>query len=458
MSMRSIRSRCPYGIGGEGGRARGSKASALLAVALASLGASAATAGVCQAARSPVLHARGHVLEWSRAGRHNRYKLLIKSRRRRAIAVIVGRSFKPPALPGATVSYRVKAAFNESAWSNRASITYAGRKVEQERPREEELPSREPPSRQQAPAGGVGRVKYRLDAASYFDHFAAPQYVPWARAHIALIKGYPPFADSYLSLFGLPVIGYHDPATEGQAPLAQSGIEDYVGRVARDMQRGYAGVFIDDANWSSGFAPSPGPRANLANLIEAIRAREPRAVIELNSHFRDIWPLMKAGDGDVARALRDANVVCVEFGVGPTSGINSAQDYGEFMQYADALHAKGIDLTLTGDRFNNNVPTMEYNLATYFMMNAGGDYVTGTDQTPAGWWNGFDVNLGSALGPRERLPSGVWTRRFGAGVVYAVEPQAPTQTIALGKTMHSAQWGDVSSLTLAAGQGAVLAG
>ena len=75
---------------------------------------------------------------------------------------------------------------------------------------------------------------------------------------------------------------------------------------------------------------SPGPRANLANLIEAIRAREPRAVIELNSHFRDIWPLMKAGDGDVARALRDANVVCVEFGVGPTSGINSAQDYGEF--------------------------------------------------------------------------------------------------------------------------------
>ena len=52
----------------------------------------------------------------------------------------------------------------------------------------------------------------------------------------------------------------------------------------------------------------------------------------------------------------------------------------------------------------------------------------------------------------------MWTRRFSAGVVYAVEPQAPTQTIALGKTMHSAQWGDVSSLTLAAGQGAVLAG
>jgi hypothetical protein len=261
-----------------------------------------------------------------------------------------------------------------------------------------------------------------------------------------------------VSMFGLPVVGYHDPATEGQAPLAQSGVETYVGLVARDMRHGYAGVFIDDANWSPGFSPSPGPRANLANLIEAIRAGEPRAVIELNSQFHDIWPLMRAGDADVARALRGVDAICKEFGVGPSAGITSAQDYGEFMQYADALHARGIDLTLTGDRFNNNVPTMEYNLATYFLINDGGDYVTGTDQTPAGWWNGFDVNLGNALGPRERLPGGVWTRRFSAGVVYTVEPQAPAQTIALARTMHSAQWGDVSSLTLGAGQGAVLAG
>ena len=454
MFTRPIGSRCPHRIVDEGGRAR--KVSALLAVVLASLGTSAVSADVCQAKRSPVLRARGQVLVWSRAGRHNRYKLLIKSHRKRAIAVVVGRSFRPRALPGATVSYRVKAAFNESAWSNPASITYAGGEVQQERPREEQPEGQ--PSRQQAPAGGVGRVKYRLDAASYFDHFAAPQCVPCARAHIALIKGYPPFADSYLSLFGLPVIGYHDPATEGQAPLAQSGIEDYVGRVARDMRHGYAGVFVDDANWSAGFQPSPGPPANLANLIQAIRAAEPRAVIELNSQFHDIWPLMKAGDADVARALREVDLICKEFGVGPSAGILSGHDYGEFMQFADALHAKGIDLTLTGDRFNNNVPTMEYDLATYFLINDGGDYVSGTEQTPAAWWNGFDVNLGNSLGLRERLPGGVWTRRFSGGVVYAVEPQAPPQAIALGKTMHSAQWGDVRSLTLAAGQGAVLVG
>jgi hypothetical protein len=128
------------------------------------------------------------------------------------------------------------------------------------------------------------------------------------------------------------------------------------------------------------------------------------------------------------------------------------------MQYADYLRANGIHLTLTGDRFNTNVPTMEYNLATYFLINDGGDYVNGNDQMPGRWWNGFDVNLGSAAGPRERLPSGVWTRRFTGGIVYTLEPGAPTQTISLPRPMRSVEWGAVRSLTLAGGQGAVLLG
>src|SRR5439155_26615013 len=139
---------------------------------------------------------------------------------------------------------------------------------------------------------------------------------------------------------GLPLVGYHDPATEGQAPLGPGEVATYVAEVRRDVQAGYSGVFIDDANWSAGFNPSPGPRANLANLIEAIRAAEPSALIEINSHFPDIWPLMRAGDPDVARALRDVTAVCVEFGVGPTSGIHTAQKYDEFIEYAAVLHAQ----------------------------------------------------------------------------------------------------------------------
>jgi hypothetical protein len=456
-----LRVSCPWGTVDSSQEAWRSTRALALAV-IGSLSALAALPSYSHAARSrlgrhataaPLLRVRGQALEWTRAGRHNKYKLLIKAPGEREIVTVTGRSYKPPLEPGTRVVYRVRAAFNESRWSNKTTIRYPGGTEELERPREVEPPREERPSTEHQ-----GKVKYRLDAASYFDSFATPQFSSWAQAHVSLVKGYPPFGDIYMSLFGLPVIGYHDPATEGQAPLAQSGVENYVGKVARDMQSGYAGVFIDDANWSPGFTPSPGPRANLANLIEAVKTREPRATIEINSQYRDIGPLVQAGDPDVARALRYVSKICVEFGVGPTSGIGSPQEYEEFMRYADTLHAKGIGLTLSGDRYNNNVPTMEYNLATYFLINNGLDYITGTDQTPARWWGGFNVDLGGASSPREALAGGVWTRRFAHGVVYTVAPGAGAYTINLSHTMYSAEWGSVQSVTLAGGQGAVLSG
>jgi hypothetical protein len=309
-----------------------------------------------------------------------------------------------------------------------------------------------------AAAEATGHPKYRLDAATYFDRFGTAQYAAWVKAKISVIKGYPPFSDKYVGLFGLPLIGYHDPATEGQAPLGRAEIEAYVAKVRRDMRLGYAGVFVDDANWSPGYSPSPGPPSALANLLVAIRAAEPRALIEMNSQYHDIWPLMKAHDSNVERALRQVNIVTKEFGVGPTAAINTAQDYGELFQFIDTLHAKGIHVTLTGDQNSHTVPTMEYNLATYLLANDGGDFINGYNQTPGHWWPGFNVNLGQPLTSRERSPSGLWKRAFSGGLVYTVEPGASRQTIRLGKAMHSAQFGTVRSVTLSAGQGVVLAG
>jgi hypothetical protein len=113
---------------------------------------------------------------------------------------------------------------------------------------------------------------------------------------------------------------------------------------------------------------------------------------------------------------------------------------------------------MTGDHNSNNVPTMEYNVATYLLANDGGDFVNGTEQTPGNWWTGFDVDLGNVVTARERSPSGVWSRAFARGMVYVVEPGAASQTIKLPRPMHSAEWGTVESLRLSAGQGAVLAG
>ena len=303
-----------------------------------------------------------------------------------------------------------------------------------------------------AAPGDPGHARFRLDADTSFDHYARRRL--WIQRHVDVIKAYPPFGDVY-ARYGKAVIGYHDPATEGFAPLNQSQVEAFVSKVRRDMGVGYAGVFVDDANWS--FSPSPGPEANLANLLEAIRKAEPAALIEINSQYHDIWPKLKAGDANVARALAQVNLVTKEFGVGPEAGITSAQDYAEFMTYADTLRAKGIHVVMSGES-SNYVPTMEYNLATCLLINDGGDYVNTGAVKLRRFWKGFAADLGAALGPRERSSSGLWSRHFARGVVYTVERGAPTQTIGLGRKMHSAEWGTVESVTLGPEQGAVLSG
>jgi len=311
-----------------------------------------------------------------------------------------------------------------------------------------------------SPGGeGTGVPKYRLDAASYFDPFAGE--AAWIDGHVSVIKAYPPFGDRYISL-GLPVLSYHDPATEGYSPLTSASIASYVSAVRRDATVGYAGTFVDDVNWSVGFRDGNQSGAlepekhELANLIEAVRSAIPNGIIEMNSQYHDIWPLMQSGDADVARALSNVNLVTKEFGVGPSSGINSAADYASFFRYVDALHAKGVGVVMTGDYHNNNVPTMEFNLATYFLINNGSDYVNGSNQTPGNFWAGFNVDLGEATGARERSSAGVWRRSFSHGVVFTLEPGAATQTIVLPVPMRTVSGEIVSSVTLTAAHGVVL--
>src|SRR4029077_4325529 len=146
----------------------------------------------------------------------------------------------------------------------------------------------------------------------------------------------------------------------------------------------------------------------------------------------------------VARALAQVNLVTKEFGVGPNSIINTAQDYAEYMTYADALRAKGIHVVMTGHPTARGVSTMEYNLATCLLINDGKDFVNAARQKRR-FWRGFEVNLGAPLGGRERSSSGVWSRRFAGGVVYTVEPGAATHTINLPRRMRSAEWGRVTA-------------
>lgn len=319
-----------------------------------------------------------------------------------------------------------------------------------------------------------GKSRYKLDAASFFDSFGTARNPdgtatngPWVKAHVTLFEGYPSFSDQYVNLYskpyGIPLIAYRDPAypVSSVTGLDSSQIQTYVSWADGLLQKGYVGTFVDDANWKSG-AP-PGPPAQLAALMTAMRAKDPNILIEMNSQYHDIWPIMQnPSDPDyqyVEQALSAVNILCKEFGVGPTAGIGSASDYASFMKYVDTLHGRGIHIDMTGDYQHKDSPTIEYNLATYFLVNDGSDFVGGDnpDPTQTAWSPRFDVNLGNATSGRSRSASGVWSRTFTGGAVYTVEPGAATQTISLPTPMKDINTGNtMTNVTLSASQGAVL--
>jgi hypothetical protein len=391
---------------------------------------------------APSLSVRGQTLAWTPVAETSTYRLRTLGQ---GTVSVQGTQYTPLPQPGKTVSYRVRA--RGTAWSNTVTISWPSEGGEAEPPAERSDTT-------------AGAVKYRLDAASYFDPFSGD--VAWLVAHASRLLAYPTFGDRYVGV--VPTLAYADAATEGYAPLSPSSIGSYVQNVKRDARVGYAGAFVDDVNWTVPFRDWSQSRSlepekhEMANLIEAVRAARPTRLIEMNSQFWDIWPLLKAHDPDVERALSKVNVVTKEFGVGPGSGITTAQGFREYFEYIDTLHAKGIHSTLAEGAGSNTTGWLEFNEATYFLGNDGGDFIDGHQQTPESWWPGFGVNLGAATEPRERDRAGLWKRRFSGGIVYAMEPGGSTKTIALPKTMRSTEWGTVQSVTLSPEQGAVLVG
>jgi len=93
-------------------------------VAVLALAAAAAADGRSSAPR-PVLAHHGETLKWTAVGRHRLYKLLTTMPGgRRAVTTTRHTRLRPRPQPGATVVYRVKAAYNESRWSNPVAIHY----------------------------------------------------------------------------------------------------------------------------------------------------------------------------------------------------------------------------------------------------------------------------------------------------------------------------------------------
>jgi hypothetical protein len=250
--------------------------------------------------------------------------------------------------------------------------------------------------------------------------------------------------------------------------------QDYINRCKALIAKGYKGIFADDVNLDMNVGNGSGqqvapidPRTGstmsdaawksyFATFMEQLRAAIPSAEIVHNA----VW---FAGGGshdgsqpEVARQIRAANYYNLERGFidgGLTGGTGVWSVYA-FMRFIDAVHSAGRHVVLQS--YANDTTSAEYNLAGYFLINDGRDYLSSTlGSLQSNWWSGYETDLGDAKGGRY-MWNGVWRRDFTRGFVLLNEPGAASKTLALGGSYKNTAGKTVTSVTLGAARGAVL--
>ncbi len=240
------------------------------------------------------------------------------------------------------------------------------------------------------------------------------------------------------------------------------------------VAKGYKGIFVDDVDMDintsngSGTKVTPiDPRTGaamtdaawknyFATFMEQLRSAIPNAEITHNA----VW---FAGGGqhdgtqpDIVREIKASSYVNLERGFvdsGLTGGTGTWSVFA-FMRYIDNVHAYGRHVVLLSSA--NDTANAEYNLAGYFLISDGRDYVSSNlGKLPTNAWSGYSVDLGDAKGARYQW-NGVWRRDFTRGFVLLNEPGASTKTLSLGGSYKNTAGQTVTSVTLGAARGAVL--
>jgi hypothetical protein len=235
------------------------------------------------------------------------------------------------------------------------------------------------------------------------------------------------------------------------------------------LAAGYRGLFIDDVNMAQRVSDGDGrytlpldPRTGrpmdetawqryMADFMVEVRAALPGVEIVHNA----IWTVGDATN-DLRRQLGAADLIELERGFNDAGIVGGASKFGwqTLASFIDRRHAAGRRVILDG--YASTPAGRLYGLATYLLMNAGGDAIANDAASrPDDFWKGFDVNLGAALGKRYSA-GGVWRRDFAGGVALVNEPGARTRTVRVGPGFHDIDGGARSSVTLGPASGAVL--
>ena len=110
--------------------------------------------------------------------------------------------------------------------------------------------------------------------------------------------------------------------------------------------------------------------------------------------------------------------------------------------------------TSSSDEYNFNG---DYGIAGYYLISTGNDAFGNQVVTPNNWWSGYNTQLGSPKAARYTW-NGLLRRDFSNGMVLLNLPQSSQITVNLPTNYLTTAGKTVSSVTLSAGQAAVLAG
>jgi len=361
----------------------------------------------------------------------------------------------------------------------------------------------------------AGRVQYQRLAAPSLDPYTnSPSRAQqrWLRDHFMRMAVFSPYFDRkiswfpnslvYQDLYGIPrespLVRDHPEWVlrdrEGQrlyipwgcaqgtcpqyaADIANPQFRDWwIARATSVLSHGYLGLWIDDVNMefrvSDGSGRQVPPldsttgslmtweawRGYVAAFVEQIRAAFPKAEIVHNSIWFAGPPGVRDADPAIQRQIRAADNLNVERGIATDSGLAGGTGIWSLyalLAYIDRIHSAGRGVTL--EEYELTRPMQEYGLAGYFLISSGNDRFGDFSTNPSNWWSGYDVVLGTPLGPRT-YHDGVYQRAFSCGLVLAGEPGLHPQEVTLPGIFETLDGRSVRSVHLSGREGVLLRG
>jgi Hypothetical glycosyl hydrolase family 15 len=362
--------------------------------------------------------------------------------------------------------------------------------------------------------GDAGRVFFQKLAAPALDRWTnAPSTAlqRWFQNHFARMAVFSPYFDGrtswyrnglvYVNLYGIPtdsaVVRAHPEwilhdvreqrlyipwnCSKGVCPQYAGDIASpafrswWIGQTQSAISRGtYRGLWIDDVNMefrvsdgsgrqvppldSSARRPMTGEewRNHVAEFLEQIRRAFPASEIVHNAIWFAGPDSVRDRDDAIRRQIKAADNINIERGIASDPGLTGGTDKWSvfaLLGYIDRVHAAGRSVTL--EEYFLNGAAREYALAGYFLISSGNDRFDDSSADPSNWWNGYDVKLGTPLGPRT-YADGVFRRSFTHGLVLLAEPMLQPQKIPLYGHFTTLDGIPLRSVMLTGGQGIIL--